>query len=108
MKDGALKLVIGSPGGSRIIGYVAKAIIGYLDWELDVQKAVDLPNLVNRFGTFDIESGTSTSALADALKTRGYKIIERGLNSGLHIIARQSGTLSGGADKRREGIALGH
>ena len=107
-KDGALELVIGSPGGSRIIGYVAKAIIGYLDWELDVQKAVDLPNLVNRFGTFDIESGTSTSALADALKTRGYKIVERGLNSGLHIIARQSGTLSGGADKRREGIALGH
>lgn len=106
MKDGKPELVIGSPGGSRIIGYVATTIIAHLDWGLDVQAAIALPHLINRFGTYDLEAGTSATELAKPLEDLGYKVNERALTSGLHAIA--IGTeLEGGADPRREGIALG-
>ncbi len=106
LKDGSPVLAIGSPGGSRIIGYVAKTIIAHLDWGLDVQQAVALPHAVNRFGTYDVEEGTSAADLAEPLADLGYEIAVRGLNSGLHVIAIGDG-LQGGADPRREGIALG-
>lgn len=106
MTDGAPSLVIGSPGGSRIIGYVAQAIISHVDWGMDVQQAVSMPHLVNRFGTYDLEDGTTASDLEEALVGFGYEVNLRGLNSGLHAIAIGE-TLSGGADPRREGIALG-
>ncbi|QMU56877.1 MAG: gamma-glutamyltransferase [Boseongicola sp.] len=106
LQDGAPSLVIGSPGGSRIIGYVAQAIIAHLDWGMDVQQAVSMPHLVNRFGTYDLEDGTDAAAFEDALTNMGFKVNLRGLNSGLHAI-QVSETLSGGADPRREGIAFG-
>lgn len=106
LEDGAPSLVIGSPGGSRIIGYVAKAIIAHIDWGFDVQQAVAQPHLVNRFGTYDLEDGTGALALEAPLAEMGFEVNIRGLTSGLHAIA-VSDTLSGGADPRREGIALG-
>lgn len=106
LQDGAPTLVIGSPGGSRIIGYVAQAIIAHIDWDMDVQQAVSMPHLVNRFGTFDVEEDTDAVDLETALTGLGYEVSLRGLNSGLHAIG-VSDTLSGGADPRREGIALG-
>ncbi len=106
MENGAPVLVIGSPGGSRIIGYVAQAIIAHLDWGMDVQQAVSMPHLVNRFGTFDVEEGSSAEGLVDQLTTLGFEANVRGLNSGLHAISI-GGQLQGGADPRREGIALG-
>lgn len=105
-KDGAPVLAIGSPGGSRIIGYTAKAIIAHIDWGMNIQEAVSLPHAVNRFGTFDVEEGTSAEALAPALEAMGFEVNVRGLNSGLHAIAIGD-DLQGGADPRREGIALG-
>ncbi|WP_370656075.1 gamma-glutamyltransferase [Paracoccus wurundjeri] len=107
LKDGKPVLVIGSPGGSQIIGYTAKAIIGYLDWGLDVQQAIGLPNIVNRFGPMDIEAGTSAAELMQPLQDIGFEVEETDLNSGLHGIAITPEGLSGGADPRREGIALG-
>lgn len=107
MHDGEPVLVIGSPGGSRIIGYVAKTIIAHMDWEMDIQTAIDLPHLVNRFGTYDLEEGTSAQDLAGPLETLGYEVNTRGLTSGLHAIVITSEGLQGGADRRREGIALG-
>jgi gamma-glutamyltranspeptidase/glutathione hydrolase len=106
LQDGAPALVIGSPGGSRIIGYVAQAIVAHLDWGMDVQEAVAMPHLVNRFGTYDLEEDTSAEELAEPLAALGYEVNVRGLNSGLHAIAVGQ-TLRGGADPRREGIALG-
>ncbi len=106
MKDGAPVLAIGSPGGSRIIGYVAKSIIAWLDWGLNIQEAVALPHAVNRFGTYDLEEGTSVTALQPDLEAMGYKVNARGLNSGLHAIEIGQ-ELKGAADPRREGIALG-
>ena len=111
------------PGGSQIIGYVAQAIIAYVDWGMDAQQAVAMPHLVNRFGVFEIEEGTAAEALADALTAKGFEVKLRGLNSGLHAIAVTpdggnrggdrgvdggfEGGLEGGADPRREGLALG-
>ncbi len=106
LKDGKPVLVVGSPGGSRTIGYVAKTIIAYLDWGLDVQAAISSPNLVNRFGTFDLEEGTAAAGLEEALVGLGYEVSVQDLNSGVHAIAIGEG-LQGGADPRREGIALG-
>ncbi len=106
MKDGAPVLVVGSPGGSRIIGYVAQASIAHLDWGMDVQQAVSMPHLVNRFGTYDVEEGTAAEDLAGPLAEMGFEVKARGLKSGLHAISLGDGLL-GGADPRREGIALG-
>lgn len=106
LRDGVPVLVIGSPGGSRIIGYVAQAIIAHLAWGMDVQQAVAMPHLVNRFGTYDLEAGTGAETLQEGLIGLGYEISVRDLNSGLHAIGIGD-ILTGGADPRREGIALG-
>ena len=107
LQDGDLRLVVGSPGGSRIIGYVAQTIIAHLDWGLDVQSAVSFPHRLNRFGTYDLEDGTMAVNLQPALEALGYETNVRSLNSGLHAISVDADGLFGGADPRREGIALG-
>ena len=56
-KTGRLELAAGSPGGSLIIGYVAKALIATLDWNLDPHKAIELPNFGSRNGPTEIEAG---------------------------------------------------
>lgn len=107
LRDGAPLLVIGSPGGSRIIGYVVHGIVNYVDWGRNPQQAVSAPHLVNRFGTFDIEAGTTATGLEGALQEAGFETQVRALTSGLHAIALEGGRLVGGADPRREGIVLG-
>ncbi|SDF17409.1 gamma-glutamyltransferase [Limimaricola pyoseonensis] len=107
MQDGAPALVVGSPGGSRIIGYVAQAIVNWADWDMDVQQALAAPHLVNRFGTFDLEGGTEAESLEGPLGELGFETNIRDLTSGLHAIEITAEGLLGGADPRREGIALG-
>jgi gamma-glutamyltranspeptidase/glutathione hydrolase len=107
LKDKKPVLVVGSPGGSRIISYVAQTIIAYIDWGMDVQKAVAMPHLVNRFGPYDVELGTEAEKFNEGLIRLGYKVKSRVLNSGLHAIAITANGLEGGADPRREGIVYG-
>ena len=107
LKDGQPTLVIGSPGGSRIIGYVAEAIVAHIDWGMNIQAAVSTPHAINRFGTYDLEKGTSLEAMVAPLEQLGYKVNLRSLNSGLHAISIGENGLFGGADPRREGIAIG-
>ncbi|RMD61837.1 MAG: gamma-glutamyltransferase [Alphaproteobacteria bacterium] len=106
-RDGGFAVALGSPGGSRIIGYVVKALIATLDWGLDIQAAIDLPNFVNRNGPTDLEKGTVLETLVLALRALGHEVRVRSLVSGLHGIARRGGILTGGADPRREGVAAG-
>ncbi len=106
MQDGKPVLVIGSPGGSRIIGYVAQAIVAWADWGMNIQQAVSMPHGLNRFGTYDLEEGTALADQAEALTAMGFEVSLRDLNSGLHAIEIGEG-LKGAADPRREGIALG-
>ncbi len=105
--DGELMLVIGSPGGSRIIGYVARTLVAVLDWGLDIQEAIDLGHIVNRNGVTDIETGTEAVLFEPALAVRGHKTHQRDLNSGLHAIYISKDGLFGAADPRREGVARG-
>ena len=107
LKDGKPVLAIGSPGGSRIIGHVAEAIVAHIDWGMDVQAAVSVPHMVNRFGSYDLEEGTTAAQLEAPLTQMGFEVAVRGLNSGLHAISIGDNLL-GGADPRREGIVLGN
>ncbi len=107
MKDGKPLLAIGSPGGSQIIGYVAQALIAYIDWGMDVSQIVAMPHLLNRFGTFEIEAGTGAEKLAEPLKALGYEIKTGELTSGLQAIEISADGLKGSADPRREGVAVG-
>jgi gamma-glutamyltranspeptidase/glutathione hydrolase len=107
MKNSKPVLAIGSPGGSRIIPYVSKTLVAWLDWEMNIQQAIELPHLVNRFGKYDLEDGSKALDLAPALAELGYELEARGLNSGLHGIEITKDGLEGGADPRREGVAEG-
>ena len=107
LKDGTPVMALGSPGGSRIIPYVAKTLIAMIDWRLGAQAAVGLPHLVNRSGVFDIEAGTPAEALKPALEQLGYETKVMDLNSGLHVIAIAPDGLVAGVDPRREGLAAG-
>jgi gamma-glutamyltranspeptidase/glutathione hydrolase len=106
-RQGELQLMIGSPGGSQIINFVAKSLVGVLDWKLDVQAAIDLPNFGSRNGPTQIERGSRYEALAPQLTERGHDIRLSEMESGLHGIERVPGGWRGGADPRREGVALG-
>ena len=108
LKNDKPYLVIGSPGGSRIIGYVAKTIIAYVDWGMTIQQAVSLPHLINRFGTFEVETNTKAEIMEVPLSLAGFRVQSRGLNSGLQAIAVYEDRLEGGADPRREGLAYGN
>jgi gamma-glutamyltranspeptidase/glutathione hydrolase len=102
-RDGRVRMALGSPGGPWIINYVAKTLVATLDWKMDVQTAIELPNFGNRNGPTVLEEG----ALVAALKARGHEIQLAPLRSGLHAIERVPDGWRGGADPRREGIAAG-
>jgi gamma-glutamyltranspeptidase/glutathione hydrolase len=104
--DHTLKLVVGSPGGSRIIDYVAQTIIGVVDWQLDAQQAINLPKITNRNNVTTLERGTPITAYQQALTDKGHRVVIRDLNSGLHAIELKNNQLVGGADPRREGKVL--
>jgi gamma-glutamyltranspeptidase/glutathione hydrolase len=105
--DGGLHAAVGSPGGARIIGYVAKALVGMLAWNLEPQAAIDLPNVLSLGATAELEAGTEAAGLAPALEARGQRVMVRPLESGLHAVVVTPQGLRGGADRRREGVALG-
>jgi gamma-glutamyltranspeptidase/glutathione hydrolase len=104
---GEVRIALGSPGGPNIINYVAKALVGMLDWGLDVQAAVALPNFGSRNGPTLIEKGSTYAALRAELEGRNHHVEVAPLTSGLHAIERVRGGWRGGADPRREGTARG-
>ena len=106
-RDGALQAVLGSAGGAVIIGYVAKTLVAMLDWGLDAQGAVSLPNFGSRNGPTEIERGSAYESLAPALRERGHEVIFLDMTSGTHAIERTADGWRGGADPRREGVARG-
>ncbi len=101
-------LAIGSPGGSRIINYVANAIVAILERGMEPQAAVSAPHFGNRNGATELEAGTGAVDLREALEAMGHEIETGDMTSGLHGIAiGDDGSLTGGVDPRREGVALG-
>jgi gamma-glutamyltranspeptidase / glutathione hydrolase len=100
-------LLIGSPGGSQIIGYVAQALVGALDWGMDPQQAVAMGHVLSRNGPAELEAGTEAAALEAPLASRGQRVQVKALNSGLHAIGIADGLLTSGVDPRHEGAARG-
>src|SRR3546814_6754705 len=103
VKDGKPYLAIGSPGGAAIINYVAKTLLGMLDWGLDIQQAIDLPNYGSRNRFTELEKGR-LHELAAPLRFMGHEVREVEFPSGLQGIVLTSDGLEGGADPRREEI----
>ena len=106
-EKGKLTMVIGSPGGHSIINYVALTLVNVLDWNMDIQQAIDAPRMGSRNGPTELERGTKAERLAPALERMGHSVRIRPEASGLHAIARTATGWAGGADPRREGVALG-
>jgi len=106
-QDGGLRYVLGSPGGPAIILYDVKALLALIDWGMN---AADAAALVN-FGAIDnavlLEPGSGWDQLADTLTQMGHEVRRLPLTSGQHIIAVTPDGLEGGADPRRDGVALG-
>ncbi len=104
---GKLYVVAGSPGGSQIIQYVAKTLVSILDWKMDPQQAVDFGNFGSRNGPTELENGSESAQWKAALEARGHEVRMMEMTSGTQaIVATPSGYL-GGADGRREGVAIG-
>ncbi|SEG82366.1 gamma-glutamyltransferase [Bosea lathyri] len=104
---GRLYAVVGSPGGSQIIGFVAKTLVALLDWKMDPQAAVDFPNLGSRNGPTELEQGTEAEAWKPALEAKGHEVRLLEMTSGIQAIVKTPEGFVGGADGRREGVAIG-
>lgn len=100
-------LVLGAPGGTRIIPYVIKTVISIIDWEMSPQEAVSSPHFVTVGKTVDLEQDTAIVRYKEQLEAMGHNVRVRSLNSGLHVIGIQNGVMQSGVDPRREGTALG-
>ena len=104
---GRVYMVAGSPGGSAIINYVAKTLVGVIDWGLDPQAAIALPNVGSQNGPTELEANTPAVLLADKLREMGHDVQVIDHTSGLQAIVRTERGWIGGADPRREGIVKG-
>ncbi len=104
---GDLEIVTGSPGGSRIILFVIKNLVAMIDWGQDAQAAAALLNFGSEGGPLQVEAGFSALWPALQMKRYGHNISAGLMTSGTHTIMRRNGRLEGGADPRREGVALG-
>ena len=106
-----LMLSAGSPGGSAIINYVGKVLVGMMEWGLNVQQAISLPNFGSRNGPTELEQGRVSDALVEALKAKGHNVRVMEQTSGLQGIMRMTvhgeDVWFGGADPRREGLVKG-
>ncbi|MCH7371574.1 gamma-glutamyltransferase [Aeromonas sp. MR16] len=106
-RSGALEMSLGSPGGSAIINYVGKTLLGTQDWGLNLQQAIALPNFGSRNGPTELEQGRTPQAVIEGLKARGHEILLNEQTSGLQGVQRNAGGWFGAADPRREGVARG-
>jgi len=105
-RDGRVIAALGSPGGSAILAYNAKTLVGLLAWKLPLADAIELPNLIARGRDFFGEASKFPPEVLEGLAARGVEVKPgRGEESGLHgVVLRTDGRLEGAADPRREGV----
>ena len=104
---GRVFMVAGSGGGPAILNHVVKTLLGVLDWQLDPQAAISLPNFGSRNGPTELEAGTAVAALAPRLRALGHVVTVVDDPSGAQAIVRSKDGWIGGADPRREGAVIG-
>jgi gamma-glutamyltranspeptidase / glutathione hydrolase len=118
---GPLSAVTGSPGGSVIIQFVVKTVVGMVDWGMDPQQAVGMvdfgaanspktnvggehPN-INTAGPPGLAG--DHDPLVQGLRALGHQVDLADQSSGLSAIVTASPGFTGGADPRREGLVMG-
>jgi len=95
----------GSPGGNSIVAYVTKTVVGWVDWKLSLQQAVNLPNVVARGAVVSVEKGMDPKVV-DYLKAKGLNVRpDSGESSGLNGVVFHGRRFETAADPRREGVA---
>ena len=108
---GQFLLSAGSMGGALIIHHVAKTLYGTLNWGLNPQRAIDLPNFGSLNGPSLLEEKRFPAPTVGALRTRGAEVREQYMTRGLLALMRGTvngqPVLLGGADPRREGVVMG-
>jgi gamma-glutamyltranspeptidase / glutathione hydrolase len=105
--DGRFAGAIGSAGGNSILAFVAKSLVGAIDWNLPMQQAIALPNLVARGSNFQGEVTKFSPELLEGLRARGIDLKPgQGEDSGVHGVLIRDGRIDGGFDPRREGVVL--
>jgi gamma-glutamyltranspeptidase/glutathione hydrolase len=107
-KPGKFVMALGSPGGNSIVAFVAKALVGLIDWKMEPEAALALPNIVARGAVVAVETGADPAVVA-ALKAHGMTVqADQGEDSGLSAVVRTSKGYIGAADPRREGEPQGY
>ncbi|MBT4989010.1 MAG: gamma-glutamyltransferase [Rickettsiales bacterium] len=106
-ENNKLFMVVGSPGGSRIISYVIKTIVSVLDFNVSINDAVALPNFTKMNNKLEIEKSSNITKHKKALEQKGHELLIHDMTSGIHAILIKDGKLYSGVDPRREGFALG-
>lgn len=112
LKDGKLFMVLGSPGGPRIISTVANILMGVIDYGLDIQQAVNAPRFHHQWqpDEIDIEKTGISPDTIKLLQARGHKIKTETYWSDGECIAvdPKTGELLGAPDGRNGGKAVGY
>ena len=106
-KNNQPRFALGSPGGSRIINYVANTLVRLIDWQMPAQTAINAPHISARFDQVDIEAGSTYESMQRSFEQLGHQVGVKDLNSGIHAVVFDQGKLIGAADPRREGVAMG-
>ena len=109
-RQGRFVAAVGSPGGPSILGYNLKGLVAILDWKMPVQAALALPNMVARGSVYGTEIDKMPASVVEGLKAKGVALTNGAgaEGSGLHAIKATANGLEGGADPRREGVAVGY
>jgi len=106
-RRGRLVAVLGSPGGPRIINYVAQTLVALLDWNMAPEAALALPHFGSRNGPTEIERERAPEGWQNALQALGHTVATVDMTSGLQIVVRQGDLWLAAVDPRREGAAAG-
>lgn len=109
LRDGKLRLVLGSPGGPTIISTVLQVIENVLDFHMGIQDAVNQPRFHHQWlpDTLYLERAFPAETERD-LRARGYSVERRGSIGEVAAILAENGWLEGAADPRVEGKASGY
>ncbi|MCH8532737.1 MAG: gamma-glutamyltransferase family protein [Saccharospirillum sp.] len=106
-ESGELVLALGSRGGSRIIGYVLKTLIAHLDWQMPLEQAVALPNVLYSGQAIEVEANSGAVRRVAGLEALGHSVTVTNLTSGVHGLAREGEGWQGAADPRMTGVSRG-
>ncbi len=108
LRDGQPYMTLGTPGGSRIIGYVFNVLVNVIDYGMELQEAVNAPRIISQNGPLLIDSALASTSIVGGLQARGFDVRQPNTGSVQAILVGDDGLLYGAADPRRLGLALGH